>query len=128
MIVISRTSNERIATMVPYRQNSIEVVEVKPIVKSGLIRAAKPIPLHKCSPPGFWKMLWFSLIGRKIYRLSLWRCECGRIFRYSGYDWDDLSGWERENAIKAWRDKGGELSEADKKYLQACIDRRNEVV
>lgn len=95
--------------IVPYRQNAMEKGKKK---EFGLIRAPKP---HECSPPGFWKRLFYRLTFRKINLNSLWRCpECKRFLSLYHSSSDMTADWINTGNMKTdWLAKGGYLSPED---------------
>jgi len=65
--------------LIPYRENA-KLQVITPEKKYGLAIAPKPIPPHKCNPPGKLFRLWSWIAGRHIYKDSLWRCACGKFW------------------------------------------------
>lgn len=95
--------------MDPYRTTSLIAGSKQ---EFGLIRVPKPPKPHRCSPPGELYRLWLLLTGRAITVNSLWRCQCGNIFRVGEYGL--LSGtWHQQSSksgMKLWEEKGGYVS------------------
>jgi hypothetical protein len=85
----------------PYRTAAIVIAD-KPGPTRGFILASKPVPPHKCAPPSIFKRIMFFLTFRRIYKKTLWRCECGRVFIFDHHDrWD-------ENSSLEWKDTTSE--------------------
>lgn len=49
----------------------------------GLIRYIPPEPPapHKCKPPSSWMRFFYRITCNPIRIGSLWRCECGQVFK-----------------------------------------------
>jgi hypothetical protein len=86
-----------------YRTNA-NVSKIKP--EFGLIRVL-PVPPHVCSTPGFLSRLWLWLTFRGIPEGSLYRCECGRVWRNADCVWW-FSAWDETNPL-SWVNAGGYL-------------------
>lgn len=85
--------------MDPYRTNSPNSNK-----EFGLIIAPKPQPRHRCSYPNSWSHLWRLLFGKTIEKRSLWRCSCGVVYIYGGWNW----GWNpTQDMRKSWEEMGG---------------------
>lgn len=85
--------------MGPYRSN---IVVSEKRQEFGLMRI--PVaPPHTCNTPGFWTHLWSWIIGRNISIGSLYRCECGEVWRCYGFDC-----WSTTSSL-VWLKKGGYL-------------------
>jgi hypothetical protein len=88
--------------------------------KFGMIRAPKPEKpkkekLHKCRTPagslsetiGLWRLFW-ALVGKPLYRGTIWHCQCGTVWML-GYYYKVLKcGWKwDEMSIEYWLNNGG---------------------
>src|ERR1700722_1127646 len=111
-----------------YRTAAIVARRKRPT--AGIIRAPAPIKPpppprpHVCAPPGIFARLFYLLTFRRLYRGSLWRCECGSVHiletRYPGESsplewmrtnqnssWDRVHGNTGDAGIRMWEERGG---------------------
>lgn len=101
MVDLGKLDDENNTAIHPYR--SAEII-VAPKETFGLIIAPKP---HICKLPGFWKRLFYLLIGKKIRIESLFRCpSCKEVWMLK------LRGWDSSYA-RNWTAMGGVVSDKD---------------
>jgi hypothetical protein len=98
----------------PYRtEDSIEKASpTGPEV--GLLRAKRPAPPHKCSPPGLWGRFFLWLTFRTIYPDSLWRCPiCKEVKEWS--IWGSSNYHWQGTTTNKWTNAGGYIKPEESK-------------